>query len=143
MSDHAETGVLVIVHGDYGTPIVQAAELLVGPLNVRVTMVCQSDEREELERRILREVDRLDRGGGVLMLADLCGSTPVNCCTSITKKRPGCVVVTGLNLPMLMKLATCDRRIGARALALELHDTAKRCIIFSSTQNDGGGECGG
>lgn len=138
MSDRGEIGVLVVVHGDYGTPLVEAAELLVGPLNVTVTMVCQSDEREGLERRILREVDRLDRGCGVLMLADLCGSTPANCCISIARQRQGCVVVTGLSLPMLMKLATCDRHTSAHALALELHDTAKRSIIISSAPNDGG-----
>jgi mannose/fructose-specific phosphotransferase system component IIA len=139
MSEHVETGVLVVVHGNYGAPLVEAAEVLVGPMNVTVTMVCQSDERERLERRILREVDRLDRGRGVLMLADLCGSTPANCCIAIAERRPGCAVVTGLNLPMLMKLATCDRHTSARALAQELHATAMRSIITSSAQNDGGG----
>jgi mannose PTS system EIIA component len=135
------TGVLLVVNGDYGSALVDAAEVLVGALEVTVTMVCPADPPGTLKRRILQAVERVDRGAGLLLLTDLCGSTPANVCL-VVAERPDCELVTGVNLPMLLKLSTCDRGLGAKELAAQLQSTGKRSVIVGAELRQKGGACG-
>lgn len=135
------TGVLLAVNGDYGHALVEAAEVLVGALDVTVTMVCPADPPGTLERRIPRAVEQVDCGGGLLLLTDLCGSTPANICLAVAA-RPDCELVAGVNLPMLLKLSTCDRGRGAKALAAELQSTGKRSMVVGAELRRKGGPSG-
>jgi len=130
-----DTGILVVVHGDYGDPLVAAAEALVGPLGLHVTTVCPEADPAVVRRRVARGIERQDRGGGVLVLTDLCGSTPANVCQQLVGARADCEMLTGLNLPMLLKLATCDRKAGARQLAVELEQSSRRSITSLSSRS--------
>lgn len=136
-----QTGVLLVVNGDYGGALVDAAEVLVGALEITVTMVCPADPSGTLERRILRAVEQVDRGAGLLLLTDLCGSTPANICLAVAE-RPDCELVTGVNLPMLLKLSTCDRGRGAMELAAQLQSTGKRSVVVGAELRQKGGACG-
>lgn len=140
----AQTGVLVVVHGDYGRPLVAAAEGLVGALRLQVTHVTPGQGRAQLRRDLEREIAAQDRGEGVLVLTDLCGSTPANICAELLAERQGSELVTGLNLAMLLKLSTCDRAREARGLARELIASSQRSIIIGSALRAGtdGGSCG-
>jgi PTS system mannose-specific IIA component len=135
------TGVLLVVNGDYGGALVDAAEVLVGDLDVTVTMVCPADPRASLERRILQAVERVDRGGGLLLLTDLCGSTPANICLAVAE-RPDCELVAGVNLPMLLKLSTSDRARSAQELAAELQGTGQRSMVVGAELRQKGGARG-
>jgi PTS system mannose-specific IIA component len=136
--------VLVVVHGDYGGPLVAAAEAIVGPLDVGITSVCPEGDPEDVRRRIVLGIRRHDRGRGVLLLTDLCGSTPANICQLVLAEREDCEMLTGLNLPMLLKLSTCDRTRDARALAKELEVSSRRSITVGTAmgQANGGGARG-
>lgn len=136
------TGVMLVVNGDYGRSLVDAAEVLVGDLGIGLIMVCLQDQRESLEARIRRAVERLDQGSGVLMLTDLCGSTPANLCFELTLAQPGCALVAGINLPMLLKLSTCDRTRGASVLAEDLAGTGRRSVVTDAALKHNGGSCG-
>lgn len=138
----APAGVMLVVNGDYGRSLVEAAEVLVGELGIGLIMVCTQDLRPDLEARIERAVAQLDRGGGVLMLTDLCGSTPANICLAQTSARPGRAMVAGVNLPMLLKLSTCDRTRGASELAEELAGTGRRSVVTDAALKRDGGSCG-
>ncbi len=122
------TGVLAVVHGRYGRPLVEAAERLVGPLEILVIEVTDDQAKEEVCRLISDGVKERDRGQGVLVIADLGGSTPANACLSSVRGRSGSEVITGLNLPMLIKLSTCDREQTAPELARLICQTAQRSI---------------
>jgi PTS system mannose-specific IIA component len=134
----SDAGVLLVVHGDYGRPLLEAAETIVGPLQVSIATVCPEADAGQVRRSIQRELQRMGRASDVLVLTDLCGSTPANVCQCVIDDLPGCAVLSGLNLPMLIKLSTCDRSQGARRLADELLGTGRRSIVANDTPDDAG-----
>ena len=118
-------GVIVITHGNAAEDMVDAVERVVGKLDVRTISVRIGEPRSETESRLEKMVDDL-HAEEVLFLTDLEGSTPYNLCC----KRCGgkSVVLSGMNLPMLMKLATANREHGALTLAEELRATGLKSI---------------
>jgi mannose PTS system EIIA component len=118
-------GVIVITHGNAAEDMVDAVERVVGKLDVRTLNVRIGEPRAETESRLEKVVDDLHMDE-VLFLTDLEGSTPYNLCC----KRCGgqSVVLSGMNLPMLMKLATANRKNGALTLAEELRATGLKSI---------------
>jgi mannose/fructose-specific phosphotransferase system component IIA len=117
--------VVVITHGNAAEDMVDAVERVVGTLNVRTINVRIGEERTETESHIENVVDAL-HADEVLFLTDLEGATPYNLCC---KKCGGqSVVLSGMNLPMLFKLATADREHGALTLAEELRATGIKSI---------------
>jgi mannose PTS system EIIA component len=121
--------VIVITHGNAAEDMVDAVERVVGKLNVRTISVRIGEPRADTESQIERVVDEL-HADEVLFLTDLEGSTPYNlCCRRCGGKS---VVLSGMNLPMLMKLATANRALGALALAEELRATGLKSIHIRS-----------
>ena len=117
--------VIVITHGNAAEDMVDAVERVVGKLDVRTISVRIGEPRTETESHIESVVEEL-HADEVLFLTDLEGSTPYNLCC----KRCGgnSVVLSGMNLPMLMKLATANRSAGALPLAEELRATGLKSI---------------
>jgi len=98
-------GVLIITHGSVGDELIKAAELIKGPSNVLMHVsVDQSKGVEFLKKEISSAIKKLDKGQGVLILTDLFGGTPSNLSLSFLK-RDKVEVVTGVNLPMLLKVS--------------------------------------
>jgi mannose/fructose-specific phosphotransferase system component IIA len=120
-----KTGVIVVTHGGAAESMVDAAERMVGGLDVKTVAVKIGEPRVETEQRLESAVEALGTSD-VLFLVDLEGSTPFNLCC----RRCGgtAVVLSGMNLPMLFKLATADRLQGAAVLAEELKATAIKSI---------------
>jgi mannose/fructose-specific phosphotransferase system component IIA len=117
--------VIVITHGNAAEDMVDAVERVVGKLDVRTISVRVGEPRAETESHIEAVVDEM-HADEVLFLTDLEGSTPYNLCC---KKCGGTsVVLSGMNLPMLMKLATANRALGALTLAEELRATGLKSI---------------
>ena len=127
--DKKHTLVVLVVNGDYGRELAETAEVLVGDLDVQVVeTTCQLGVDEVRVRVRARLLALTEGAASVLLLTDLCGSTPCNVCLTLLKENSGWELLTGLNLPMLLKLATCDRSMRARALALQLQATAASSI---------------
>jgi mannose/fructose-specific phosphotransferase system component IIA len=120
-----KTGVVIVTHGAAAPDMVDAAERMVGKLDVRTVAVQIGEPRGETEDRLEQAVEALG-AEEILFLVDLEGSTPFNLCC----RRCGgqSVVLSGMNLPMLFKLATADRAHGAMALAEELRSTGLKSI---------------
>ena len=98
-------GVLITTHGNLGNELIKAAELIRGSLKgVMHVSVDQTKDVEEIKKEISAAIKKLDQGQGVLILTDLFGGTPSNISLSFLKEGK-LEVVTGVNLPMLMKLA--------------------------------------
>lgn len=125
MTTTSHTGVVIITHGNAADSMVEAAERVVGSLGVRTIAVPIGEPRAETESHIAAVVGELG-ADEVLFLTDLEGATPYNLCCR-TCGRPG-VVLSGMNLPMLFKLATADRQHGALTLAEELRATGMKSI---------------
>ena len=99
-------GLVLVTHGRLAAEFVAALEHVVGPQE-RVLAVCigADDDIEARRGEIVSAIREVDEGGGVVVLTDMFGGTPSNLAIS-TMDRKGVEVIAGVNLPMLIKLAS-------------------------------------
>jgi PTS system mannose-specific IIA component len=99
-------GLVLVTHGQLATEFRSALEHVVGHQEACETVsIGPEDDMEERRRDIMAAVDRVNDGSGVILLTDMFGGTPSNLAISVMQ--PGRVeVVAGVNLPMLIKLAS-------------------------------------
>jgi len=120
-------GVVVATHGKLAEEMIRTAEAVVGslPQTTPVSVVATSpDMRGDLKAAI----QRVDQGDGVLLLTDLLGGSPTNLCVSFLAERK-VEVVTGVNLPMLLKLGSLrDTGKPIAQIAQELAEAGQRAI---------------
>lgn len=98
-------GVLLITHQPLGQTMLDISinTLNACPLATRVLDVPRDNDPAQTAARALQLMDELNTDDGVLVLTDLCGSTPSNIACRLRQK-PHVIVVAGLNLPMLMRV---------------------------------------
>jgi PTS system mannose-specific IIA component len=99
-------GIVVVTHGQLARELVAAAEMIIGDIpNVTAVSMGWHESPEDAQREIEEAIARVDRGKGTVVLTDMFGGTPSN--LSLTLLEKGRVeVVTGVNLPMLIRLAS-------------------------------------
>ena len=103
-------GLVIVTHGRLAEEFVSAMEHVVGRQRA-VEAICIGPE-DDMERRrqdILAAVDRVNDGDGVILLTDMFGGTPSNLAISVMEQTRA-EVIAGLNLPMLIKLASVRAR---------------------------------
>lgn len=99
-------GLLLVSHGKLAHALLETATEIVGPFAAAEAMAISRSERlDELEERLRDAVRRLDRGNGVLILVDMFGGTASNLALRLVGQQT-VEVVTGCNLPMLLKLSS-------------------------------------
>lgn len=97
-------GVILVTHADYGSGLLRAAETILGPLaDCSSIQVDAGLDVGETVARLKEAVSLLDKGNGVIILTDMFGGTPTNLSLSLLNSGP-IEVVTGVNLPMLLKV---------------------------------------
>ncbi|MFQ5944660.1 MAG: PTS sugar transporter subunit IIA [Anaerolineae bacterium] len=118
-------GLLVVTHADLGKGLVQAAEMIVGPLNGVATLsLNQGESLEELRQRLANAIGNLDSGSGVLVMLDLFGGTPANA-AALALDRGRVEAVAGVNLPMLVEAIQHREAISLPTLAARIADAGK------------------
>ncbi|KQC07448.1 MAG: PTS fructose transporter subunit IIA [Smithella sp. SDB] len=125
-------GVLITTHGNLGNELIKAAELIKGPLN-DILHICvdQAKDVEDLKKEISNAIKKLDKGKGVLVLTDLFGGTPSNISLSFMKE--GKVeVLTGVNLPMVLKLSEIKENVTLRDFACLIKNYGEKNIMLAS-----------
>lgn len=99
-------GMVLVTHGRLADELVAAMEHVVGPQpNVAAVCIGPDDDMEQRRDDILGSVAKCDDGAGVVVLTDMFGGTPSNLAISIMDKAK-VEVIAGVNLPMLIKLAS-------------------------------------
>jgi PTS system mannose-specific IIA component len=99
-------GLVLVTHGRLASEFIAALEHVVGPQrNVAAVCIGPEDDMELRRKEILDSVARVDEGDGVVVLTDMFGGTPSNLAISIID-RAKIEVIAGVNLPMLIKLAS-------------------------------------
>jgi PTS system mannose-specific IIA component len=132
-------GVVVVTHGQLATELVNSTEMIVGdlPLFTAVSIGWHEDvdhAKEEIGRAIERV--RTSAAGednaeaGVLVLTDLFGGTPAN--LAVTFVSPQVEVITGVNLPMLIKLARTPPPGDLLTIAREMREVGQNAIWIAS-----------
>lgn len=126
------TGVVVVTHGQLATELLNAAEMIVGDLpRFAAVSIGWHDDASLAREAIADAIDRVDNGAGVLILTDMFGGTPSNLGLSFLEA--GRVeVVTGVNLPMLIKLARARPRADLAGLSRELCEHGRTAIRMAS-----------
>lgn len=120
-------GLVVATHGKLAEEIIRTAEGIVGPLEQCEAVSIEAGSSVEEARALLGEaIRRADAGDGVLVLTDMFGGTPANLALTFLDEK--LEVVTGVNLPMILKLAT------ARAEPMTVQATAE--LVASNGQKN-------
>ena len=102
-------GLVLVTHGDLAREFVAATEHVVGAQqNIRTVCIGPDDDMEVRRKDILDAVNEVNTGAGVIVLTDMFGGTPSNLAISIMD-RASVEVIAGVNLPMLIKLASIRR----------------------------------
>jgi len=125
-------GVLITTHGNLGSEFLKVAEMIKGTLkNVMHISMDQTIGVEDMTKEITAAIKKLDQGKGVLILTDLFGGTPSNLSLSLLKA--GKVeVVTGVNLPMLLKLTDIRETMNLDDFANHIKDYGRKNIYLAS-----------
>jgi PTS system mannose-specific IIA component len=98
-------GIVIVAHGGLASELKRATEHVVGPQPAMVAIsIGPEDDRSERTREICDAADAVDDGSGVVVVTDMFGGSPSN--LSLRACRPqDRKILTGVNLPMLIKLA--------------------------------------
>jgi PTS system mannose-specific IIA component len=125
-------GVVVVTHGQLATELVNAAEMIVGDLpQFTAVSIGWHDEVNDAREDIAQAIARVRGEEGVLLLTDMFGGTPSNLgMTFLETDR--LEVITGVNLPMLIKLASVRRSSNLLAVAKEMREHGRAAIWVAS-----------
>lgn len=124
-------GVVAVSHCELAGEMLRVAELIVGRLDAAKAVCFKPHETiAEMVSQVKGAMQEVDRGMGVLILTDLFGGTPSN--ISLSLLGPKVEVVCGMNLPMLIKLATCRRGHTVSEVASIIKEYGQRHISLAS-----------
>ena len=126
-------GLVLVTHGRLALEFVAAMEHVVGPQS-QVATVCigPDDDMEKRRADIVKAVEATNAGSGVVVLTDMFGGTPSNLAISIMDTAP-VEVIAGVNLPMLIKLASARTTETLQAAVAQAQDAGRKYINVASS----------
>jgi len=130
-------GIVLVTHGNLAREFLAAVEHVVGPqLQARAISIGPDDDMEQRRADILAAAVEVDSGEGAILLTDMFGGTPSNLAISIMD-RANVEVLAGVNLPMLIKLATARRTEKLADAVAQARDAGRKYIsVASALLND-------
>ena len=130
-------GLVVVTHGRLAVELIAALEHVVGPQSaVRTICIGPDDDMEKRRKEILSSVEKVDSGKGVILLTDMFGGTPSNLAISIMDQT-NVEIIAGVNMPMLIKLASNRKDASLKKVALEAQNAGRKYINIASGLLDG------
>jgi len=125
-------GLLIVTHCDLGKELLNAAEFIVGRMDAADSVsITQALDSEEIMRVIEKKLSLLNKGEGVLILADMFGGTPSNISLSFLNKEEKVEVLTGVNLPMVIAIAQNRSNLGLAELAEKAQEAGRMSISLA------------
>jgi mannose PTS system EIIA component len=129
--DGPMVGVIVTSHCNLAMEMLRTAELIVGSLQACKALSMDPQQSvEAMVKQVKEAIKEVDQGKGVLILTDLFGGTPAN--ISLSFLGPRVEVVCGMNLPMLIKLASCRETHNLAETATLVKEYGQRHITLAS-----------
>lgn len=128
-----KVGAVIVSHGRLANELLAAAETVIGDLkNISAVSIGWHDDVEAAKDEIQRAIKGVSQGAGVLLMTDMFGGTPTN--ISAMFLEDGKVeIVTGVNLPMVIKFASHSSDIGLSELAKEVEEQGKQSIYRTAS----------
>jgi PTS system mannose-specific IIA component len=125
-------GLVIVTHGRLAQDFVAAVEHVVGPQSAIETIaIAADDDMEQRRSDILAAARRVDDGAGVIILTDMFGGTPSNLAISVMAKA-NAEVIAGVNLPMLIKLASIRSTLSLKDAVAAAHEAGRKYINVAS-----------
>jgi PTS system mannose-specific IIA component len=125
-------GVVLVTHPNLGEEFIRSAELICGQMPHLVPVSIDTRRSvEELREEIAKAIKSVDTGKGVLILTDMFGGTPSNMSLAFLSENR-VEVITGLNLPMLIKISNCRQGRSLQELAKMVKEAGQRNINLAS-----------
>ena len=122
---------VIVTHGQLASELLAAAEMIIGPIShIAAVSIGWHDDVDAERDEVQRAITRVSQGGGVLLLTDMFGGTPTNIASMFLEE--GAVeVVTGVNLPMVIKLATSTAEDPLSEIARKICDQGRQGIYLA------------
>jgi PTS system mannose-specific IIA component len=125
-------GGIIIAHGTLAESLVKTAETIVGEAeNVRTVSVMDGETTEQIRDKLEEAVKDVKKNDGVIIFTDMFGGSPTNIALSVLEE--GVVeILTGVNLPMLLKFLNYRSEMKFAELVLQLKEHGQRSIVLTS-----------
>lgn len=121
-------GVVVVAHGKLAEALVAVTEHVVGKQSQMLAVGIEpEDDAQGARERILQALKSADSGDGVVILTDMFGGTPSNLAISVMESE-GIEVIAGVNLPMMIKLASVRGKVPMQEAVTQAQDAARKYI---------------
>ena len=122
---------VIVTHGQLASELLAAAEMIIGPIShIAAVSIGWHDDVDAARDEVQRAITRVSQGGGVLLLTDMFGGTPTNIASMFLEE--GVIeVVTGVNLPMVIKLATSTADDSLPEIARKICDQGRQGIYLA------------
>ena len=125
-------GMVLVTHGRLAAEFIAALEHVVGPQkNIRAVSIGPDNDMERRRKDILDGIAKVDDGDGVVLLTDMFGGTPSNLAISVMEKA-NVEVVAGINLPMLIKLASLREETSLEVAVTAAQEAGRKYINVAS-----------
>ena len=125
-------GMVLVTHGRLAAEFIAALEHVVGPqTNIAAICIGPEDDMEQRRQDILDSIAKVEAGRGVVILTDMFGGTPSNLAISVMEKAR-IEVIAGINLPMLIKLASLRQTETLGAAVTGAQEAGRKYINVAS-----------
>ncbi len=126
-------GVVVVTHSQLGNSLIETAEFILGskPQNVEPVSINVKKDVDELRAKIATAIKNVDSGAGVFILTDMFGGTPTNISAEFLEDKQ-IEIVTGVNLPMLLKGISSRQGQAVEDLAVLLKESGRKAVMRPS-----------
>jgi PTS system mannose-specific IIA component len=125
-------GMVLVTHGRLAAEFRAALEHVVGPQKqVEAINIMPDDDMEQRRKDIIEAIRAVDSGAGVVLLTDMFGGTPSNLAISVMEGAQ-VDVVAGINLPMLIKLASVRDSSSLEQAVIQAQDAGRKYISVAS-----------
>ena len=130
-------GIVVVTHDNIANEMVAVTKKILKDLQgIEAVGINSNAPVESNRQKIASAIANVDNGKGVLLMSDMFGGTPSNLCLSFLGK-PRLEVISGINLPMLIKLAGDNHRRSFEELAEFIRDYGRKNIVIASKVLEG------
>ena len=119
---------VIVTHGHLAGELLAAAEMIVGPIShIAAVSIGWHDDVDAAREEVQRAISRVSQQQGVLLLTDMFGGTPTNI-ASMFLEEGSVVVLTGVNLPMVIKLASSTAEDSLSEIAAKICEQGRQGI---------------
>jgi Phosphotransferase system, mannose/fructose-specific component IIA len=125
-------GILIVTHGRLAQELLETTKIIVGKSLEHVVPISVgwNDDMADIQKVISSTITKVDQGDGVLILTDMFGGTPSNISLSFLSDKVE--IITGINLPMLIKIMNVGDRYKLKELSHLITEQGKKSIYLAS-----------